>query len=216
MEDQGFHFSFRICILGDTGVGKSTLVGRQTHSEEILKEQSNALGIHIITKSFKKDDKTYQVQYWDAPGNDASMRKTARFCAGSAGIILVFDVQNAASFDHISDWMREIEHNGEHIPRILVGNKADGEVREVQTGQAQAFASKHNMPYIETSAAGNIRVREVFTTLFQYITAAIPSPAEPSLLMALHIRVGKKLADSASYRKALYAPPPGSVATVDM
>eukprot|EP00698_Gefionella_okellyi_P010749 TRINITY_DN280_c0_g1_i2.p1 TRINITY_DN280_c0_g1~~TRINITY_DN280_c0_g1_i2.p1 ORF type:complete len:166 (-),score=28.29 TRINITY_DN280_c0_g1_i2:675-1172(-) len=154
---------------------------------------------------FSRDSQIYRIQLWDAPGAGRFLKLTSRLCAGATAGVVVFDVTKRSSFDKIEDWTREIERTGP-IPKILVGNKCDEATREVSEKQAAALALKLGMKYFETSANKRTGVNEAFETLYLDIISSIPSVPEPSLLLKRSIRIGRKLAESAKYRQALFAP----------
>ena len=135
------------------------------------------------------------------------MKLTSRYCAGAAGAIFVFDVNNRATFDHINDWIRQVEKNGP-VLKVLVGNKVDdnsrGSGREVTQQEAEAFADKNGLDYFETAALTGLRVNHVFQGIFTQIVESMPSPPEPSLLLKKGIKLGKKMLTNRKFRQSLF------------
>jgi small GTP-binding protein len=168
-EDGGYHFSFKVAICGDTGVGKTTLLEGEGASSYARTSGDTTVGINFRVKFYEVDGQTYRVQFWDCPGAERYMKLTSRYCAGAAGAIFVFDVNNRATFDHISDWIRQVEKNGP-VLKVLVGNKVDdnsrGSGREVTQQEAEAFADKNGLDYFETAALTGLRVNHVFQGKF--------------------------------------------------
>ena len=70
------------------------------------------------------------------------------------GIMLVYDITNAKSFDNIAKWLRNIdEHANEDVERMILGNKCDMEdKRVVSKERGDAIAKEHNIKFLETSA----------------------------------------------------------------
>ena len=99
--------------------------------------------------------------------------------------------------------MPQVEAASPGLPRVIVGNKADGE-SQVTAAEALAFAQKHNCKYFEAVALRNEQVSEAFSSLIARIVAQIPNPPEPSLLLRKRIKIGKQLADNKSFRAALF------------
>lgn len=89
------------------------------------------------------------------------------------GIILVYDVTNAKSFENISKWLRNIdEHANEDVERVLVGNKCDMEDRRIiPTEKGESISREHGIRFYETSAKANINIDRVFMDLAEAILA---------------------------------------------
>jgi GTPase SAR1 family protein len=107
------------------------------------------------------------------------------------------------AFVRIPLWLETVEATNPDLPRVLVGNKSDGET-EVSAEEAVAFAQQHGCKYFETSAIRNDQVPEAFSSLIARIVAQIPNPPEPSLLLRKRIQIGKSLAENKSFRAALF------------
>ena len=88
---------------------------------------------------------------------------TTSYYRGAMGIMLVYDITNAKSFDNIAKWLRNIdEHANEDVERMILGNKCDMEDKRVVTKErGEEIAREHNIKFLETSAkVGNIVTRE--------------------------------------------------------
>ena len=94
-----------------------------------------------------------------------------------------------------------VEDSSPDLPRVLVGNKSDGET-VVSAEEAVALAQKHGCKYFETSAIRNDQVPEAFSSLIARIVAQIPNPPEPSLLLRKRIQIGKALAENTKGNRA--------------
>eukprot|EP01115_Flamella_aegyptia_P004682 TRINITY_DN20007_c0_g1_i1.p1 TRINITY_DN20007_c0_g1~~TRINITY_DN20007_c0_g1_i1.p1 ORF type:complete len:157 (-),score=47.75 TRINITY_DN20007_c0_g1_i1:42-512(-) len=114
------------------------------------------------------DDKLVTMQIWDTAGQERFQSLGVAFYRGADCCVLVFDVTNAKSFEHIENWRDEFltqaaPRNPESFPFILIGNKIDQENRVVTTKRAQAWCQANgNMPYFETSAKEAINVAQAF------------------------------------------------------
>ena len=85
VEDGGYHFSFKVAICGDTGVGKTTLLEGEGASSYARTSGDTTVGINFRVKFYEVDGQTYRVQFWDCPGAERYMKLTSRYCAGAAG-----------------------------------------------------------------------------------------------------------------------------------
>ena len=117
--------------------------------------------------------------------------------------LLVFDLTRRSTFERIPLWLEAVEATSPELPRVLVGNKADGAC-EVSAEEAVALAQQHGCKYFETSAIRNDQVPEAFSSLIARVVAQIPNPPEPSLLLRKRIQIGKSLAENKSFRAALF------------
>jgi Ras-related protein Rab-1A len=87
---------------------------------------------------------------------------------------MVYDVTNEESFDHVEDWMSEVNrHAAESVRKLLVGNKADAtDKKAVPTERAQSFADQLGITFIETSAKNATNVETAFLTMTQELITA--------------------------------------------
>ena len=113
------------------------------------------------------DKKTVKLQIWDTAGQERFRTITSAYYRGADGIIMVFDVTNTESFDHVHEWLKEVNrYAAEGTVKLLVGNKCDRTAdRAVTEEQAKAFAVELGIPYIETSAKSAKNVEEAFLTM---------------------------------------------------
>lgn len=88
-----------------------------------------------------------------------------------AAFMYCFDLTKAESFKNIGKWVEQVEtySDNQQAPAVLVGNKSDLPNRVVTTEDAQAYAKKMKMKYIETSAKTSTNVDLVFTTVAKAI-----------------------------------------------
>ncbi|XP_062326041.1 ras-related protein Rab-15-like isoform X2 [Osmerus eperlanus] len=131
----------RLLILGDSGVGKTCLIRRFTDNE-FHPSHISTIGVDFKMKTLEIDGLKVRVQIWDTAGQERYQTITKQYYRRAQGIILVYDVTCAQSFQHIAKWASDVDEFGpDRVQRILVGNKSDGEdKRQVATQQgSQAF-----------------------------------------------------------------------------
>uniref|UniRef100_A0A7S3WTG1 Uncharacterized protein n=1 Tax=Emiliania huxleyi TaxID=2903 RepID=A0A7S3WTG1_EMIHU len=104
-----FHFSFSLCVLGETGVGKSQLVActlpdppRELDSGDSLADH----GIRTRAHTYESRGARYQILMWEVPGAPRYMEMAPRYVAMAAGLVLVFDRSRRATFDRVSLWLK--------------------------------------------------------------------------------------------------------------
>ncbi|KAL3284405.1 hypothetical protein HHI36_018565 [Cryptolaemus montrouzieri] len=106
----------RIMVLGDSGVGKTSLVNLIAHNEP-LKSPSWTIGCSVEVKLHEykegtKEQKTYFIEMWDIGGSNNHKNERHVFYNPCHGIILVYDSTNRKSEEHLNDWLQELMNDG--------------------------------------------------------------------------------------------------------
>jgi len=161
---------YKVVVIGDSGVGKSNLITRFTQ-DRFTKDSKPTIGVEFGAKSIEHDGITIKGQIWDTAGQERFRAISAAYYRGANGALIVYDITNPESFQNLNKWFKEIENQGENgCFNILIGNKCDLQhLRAVDTEEARKFAEKHNVSFLETSAANNTNVELAFTTLLKEI-----------------------------------------------
>lgn len=168
--DEDYDYLFKIVLIGDSGVGKSNILARFTRDEFNL-ESKSTIGVEFATKSIPTDGKVIKAQIWDTAGQERYRAITSAYYRGAVGALLVYDISKRVTFENVERWLKELrDHADEHIIVMLVGNKADlRHLRTVQSEEAEAFAEKHTLACIETSALESTNVEQAFHKLLSEI-----------------------------------------------
>ena len=160
---------FKILLLGDSAVGKSCLLLR--YCENSFQESHlTTIGLDFRLKTVNLEDKRkIKVQIWDTAGEDRFRAITRNYYRGANGIILMYDVTDQKSFEHIRDWVEKIKEDAvEEIIIYLVGNKIDLNNKRIITNEeGKKLAAEYNIKYYETSVKNSIGVEEVFLSLIK-------------------------------------------------
>ena len=157
---------FKLIVLGDAAVGKTTLVNRFLRKEQIG-DYRPTLGINIATQNYYvqgyKDD-IIQFLIFDLAGQEFFKRVRHEYYTGANCAFIVYDVTRKDTFNEASNfWFNDARKELGNIPIVLVGNKMDlVEQREVSTEEGVAEASKLGCSFIETSALENLNVQDTF------------------------------------------------------
>ncbi|NXD02702.1 RAB42 protein, partial [Certhia familiaris] len=164
------HFQFRIIVLGDAAVGKSSLLrcfaDRRGGGSGGAATPSPTVGVEFYSRTILMPPTgKAKLQLWDTAGQERFRSITRSFCRSAAGVLLVFDLTNRASFEHIPEWYREAA--GDRLPAfVLVGHKCDLVAeRAVPAEEARHLATTLGMAFVETSARSNLNVELAFQTL---------------------------------------------------
>lgn len=171
----GYHFQLRVILIGDSTVGKTCLV-RQLIEDTGDIEHSVTLGVDYYSKEFHRNNQVIKLQIWDTAGQERFRSIVKTYYRNAVGGLLVFDVTNKSSFENTEAWLteaRQARGSDENI-YILVGNKVDQtKNRVVSQEEAEQFANRNKMSYIETSASNGNNVKEAFDMLVEQIMTLI-------------------------------------------
>ena len=112
-------------LLGDSGVGKSCIIIRYIENN-FSSNLMNSIGVDFKLKNIEIDSKKIKLQIWDTAGQERFKTITTSYYKGAHAILIVFDITDRDSFDHVRNWMADIDKFAkEGVLRILVGNKCD-------------------------------------------------------------------------------------------
>ncbi|XP_046386933.1 ras-related protein Rab-35 [Ischnura elegans] len=160
---------FKLLIIGDSGVGKSSLLVRfadNTFSGNYI----TTIGVDFKIRTVEIEGERVKLQIWDTAGQERFRTITSTYYRGTHGVIVVYDVTNGDSFANVKRWLHEIEQNCDVVNRILVGNKNDApDKKVVLTEDAQRFADQMGIQLFETSAKDNLNVEEMFMAVTRQV-----------------------------------------------
>ncbi|XP_031627799.1 ras-related protein Rab-39B [Contarinia nasturtii] len=176
-----FDYQFRLILIGDSTVGKSSLLKYFTDGR-FAELSDPTVGVDFFARIIEvKDGTRIKLQLWDTAGQERFRSITKSYYRNSVGVLLVYDITNHASFEHIPLWMMEAKRHIEpHRPVFaLTGCKLDlvsnGARREVSRDEAKAFAEQNGLFFVETSARTGVNVEEVFNMVTNEVYARIQS-----------------------------------------
>ncbi|XP_051575631.1 ras-related protein Rab-39B-like isoform X1 [Myxocyprinus asiaticus] len=169
-----WQYQFRIIMLGDSTVGKSSMLKRYT--EDLFLECINqTVGVDFYVHFLEVEPGVrVKLQFWDTAGQERFRSVTRSYYRNSVGGLLVFDLGNRASFEHLRQWHAEVCERVQPytVLFVLVGHKSDrdqvGE-REVDRTEAERLASQLGALYIEASAKTGHNVKDAFDLLTRRI-----------------------------------------------
>jgi len=162
--------TLKILIIGESGVGKSSLLLRfvdDTFDNDI----GATIGVDFKVKTIDIDGNRMKLALWDTAGQERFRTLTPSYYRGAQGVIFVYDVSTRQTFDKLNEWLNETETYAtkQDLIKMLVGNKIDKANREVTRQEGQLFARKHGMLFIEASARTKEGVECAFEELVEKI-----------------------------------------------
>ena len=161
--DIGHNYLFRICLLGDAGVGKTSILTR--FCDNTFKENyNNTIGVDFRLVTLKYKDIISKIHLWDTAGQERFKSLTVNYLHNSHGFLFIYDITSKNSFDNIINWINlSFENNKNSVINFLIGNKCDqNSSRKVEESEAQQFAKDKNLIYLETSAKSDENIQKLF------------------------------------------------------
>eukprot|EP01125_Pyxidicula_operculata_P009966 TRINITY_DN3283_c0_g1_i1.p1 TRINITY_DN3283_c0_g1~~TRINITY_DN3283_c0_g1_i1.p1 ORF type:complete len:207 (-),score=37.26 TRINITY_DN3283_c0_g1_i1:219-839(-) len=165
--------AFKLLMIGDPGVGKSSLLLKYSENE-FTDNFISTIGVDYKDKDIQlKDGGVAHIQIWDTAGQERFRTITSSYYRGANGIILTFDLTNPATFKSCKKWLQEVErYADEDVVVVLAGNKSDLEhkvsLNEI-TEFKQTQLANYVIDYFETSAKTGNGVAQVFQTLTEHV-----------------------------------------------
>ncbi|XP_057415566.1 ras-related protein RABC1-like [Lotus japonicus] len=164
---QEFDYLFKLLMIGDSGVGKSSLLLSFTSDE--FQDMSPTIGVDFKVKYVAIGGKKLKLAIWDTAGQERFRTLTSSYYRGAQGIIMVYDVTRRDTFTNLSEiWAKEIDlySTNQDCIKMLVGNKVDKESdRVVSKKEGIDFAREYGCLFIECSAKTRVNVQQCFEEL---------------------------------------------------
>lgn len=221
-DNNNYHFRFKIALVGDSGVGKTTFLDAISQTLGSVVENEESSELHIKTTFYIDDAYQYKIVYFDMPGKERHHKYVHKYVNGSTAIIYLFDVTKKPTFERIEQWITECERACEIPIKILVGNKIDimqanqglggGQtatkkaqqvINPVAKNEAINMARKYGMEYFETCSVGEASIVQVFDHLFNSLLALIPNPPDPEQLLGKNVVLGSKVLNDVKFKLSL-------------
>ena len=168
-----YDYLFKLVLIGDSGVGKSCLLLRFA-DDSFTDSYISTIGVDFRFRTVNIDMKTVKLQIWDTAGQERFRTITSAYYRGAHGIIMVYDVTNHESFEHVDEWLSEVNrHASDSTLKLLVGNKADlSDDKKVSSQEAEKFAQTLGISFLETSAKNATNVEAAFLTMAKQLIQA--------------------------------------------
>jgi len=163
-----FDYQFRLILIGDSTVGKSSLLKYFTDGKfEDMCDPT--VGVDFYARLIEVEPGVrVKLQLWDTAGQERFRSITRSYYRNSVGAIVMYDITKMSTFQHVDDWLEEAKLHIEPHKAVymILGHKADmDKERVVQSKKAQAFADFHGLKFMETSAVTGQNVEEAFSSI---------------------------------------------------
>ncbi|XP_039190240.1 ras-related protein Rab-42 [Crotalus tigris] len=169
-----WHYQFRILLLGDSTVGKTSLLRRYTE-RCFIPTPCPTVGVEFYSKMMELPPGIkVKLQLWDTAGQERFRCITRSFYRNAVGVLLIFDMTNRRSFESIFDWYNEVTNVMDKVIFLLVGHKCDLEsMNRVTLEEAEGLAMSLGTSFIETSAKTDTNIDLAFETITNAIYEAL-------------------------------------------
>lgn len=170
VSDQNFDYMFKLLIIGNSSVGKTSFLFRYA-DDTFTSAFVSTVGIDFKVKTVYRNDKRVKLQIWDTAGQERYRTITTAYYRGAMGFILMYDITNEESYNAVQDWATQIKtYSWDNAQVILVGNKCDMEdERVIPAEKGKHLADQLGFEFFEASAKENIQVKQVFERLVDII-----------------------------------------------
>jgi len=154
---------FKLVLLGESAVGKSSLVLRFVKGQ-FHEYQESTIGAAFLTQTVCLDDTTVKFEIWDTAGQERYHSLAPMYYRGAQAAIVVYDITNPDTFERAKTWVKELQRQARaDIVIALAGNKSDlANRRMVEYEEASNYAEENSLLFMETSAKNANNVNEIF------------------------------------------------------
>jgi len=169
--DQDCKYSFRVLVVGDPGVGKTSLIKRFTKGY-FCENNTSTVGVDVDSRILDIQGDRVKLHCTDTAGQEKFRGLTQSYYRNADAVVLVFDITNRGTFASIPQWLVNVHtYAGQNIVKVLVGNKTDlkGASRKVTTRSAANLAEFEDLLYLETSAKWDDNVETLITELAEQL-----------------------------------------------
>ena len=159
-------YKFKIILIGDSGVGKTSLLMKYMDGE-FISDINCTINAEFKIKSINIDPLTsVQITIWDTCGQEKYKSITKQYFEDVDGIILIYDVSDINSFIDLNKWLNEIKKNClKNVSVIICANKIDIDMRIISIEEGKNYAKNNDLLYCETSSKEGINVDILFETI---------------------------------------------------
>ena len=163
---------YKMCIFGDGGVGKTTLINRYI-TGKYSEDYSMTIGVDFYTKNIEVEEISVNLQIWDFAGEHQFKSLLPNYVIGATGGIFMYDISRFKSLTNLDEWLNILKKAPDEekydFPILLAGGKSDLELegkRSIDTEYAQKFGKEHGLfEFLECSSKTGENVELIFQTI---------------------------------------------------
>ncbi|QSL66932.1 hypothetical protein MERGE_001319 [Pneumocystis wakefieldiae] len=187
-------FSAKLVLLGESAVGKSSLVLRFV-KDQFDDYRESTIGAAFLTQTLSLDKATtIKFEIWDTAGQERYRSLAPMYYRNANCAVVVYDITQAESLDKAKGWVKELHRQAcGNIIIALAGNKADlSDRRAVEMEDAQAYAQEEGLIFFETSAKSAQNVNELFLCIAKALPLEHPTHKPRSSGLARDVDLSRR------------------------
>ena len=167
--DKDDEITLKIMLLGDTTVGKTSILLKYTDGY-FPTTYVSTIGVEYKAKKLNMNGNIIKLQIWDTAGQERFKSITHNYFKGADGILFVYDITQKKTFDNLKIWIRDSEESNQNFKKVIIGNKIDREnERKVPNESLKKFCDERKIKGFEASAKFGDNIDESFEALIKMI-----------------------------------------------
>ena len=169
----------KVVFLGETSVGKSSIVSRYTR-DEFYEFQEPTIGAAFQTKAVNLDNCIIKFEFWDTAGQERYRSLAPMYYRGSTVAFIVYDITNIDTFNNAKYWIKEIKNKGDiNCIIVLLGNKTDMPTRKIEKETGIELAKTNNIMFSEVSAKTGSNISNIMVEVAKKLATIPQSITKP-------------------------------------
>lgn len=167
-------YTYRMVLLGDFAVGKSSLALQYVKNKFNQNEEST-IGAAFLIKVVENKGDILKFEIWDTAGQERYNSIIPMYYRGAQIILVVYSITSIKSFEKAQEWIEDLSiKKPDNCLKVLIGNKSDlTSERRVERNIAEEFAKENNLLFAETSAKNNINIEEIFSEIIAHLPRTV-------------------------------------------
>ena len=193
---------YKVIIIGDSGCGK-TSISQKYALNYFTEEQENTIGVAYLTRQYNDEEtgKTKKICIWDTAGQERFFSLIKLYFKNARGVVCVYDVSRLSTLKNCEMWLNQIQEyisdeNDFIIPIILVGNKSDIELtdinKSVHDSMVKDYSNRFSLTHFYTSAKTG---KNIETMMNHLIRNMIPNSSKEKS----NIYIGSEMTEKTCY-----------------
>lgn len=168
----------RVIFIGDSGVGKTSIIIRVT-TGVFDASPAPTIGAGVRPVTISVDDKPYKYHIWDTAGQEIYRSIVPLYFKQAVAAVVCFSLDDPKSFGNLGEWIDLLkEHSFHNVPVIICGNKTDLKEQQMEIPELKKWASQRNYPIFFTSAVTGEGIPMLFEHITRNYIATVNLPEE--------------------------------------
>eukprot|EP01137_Pigoraptor_chileana_P000442 Opistho-2@36651 len=205
MQEEEFEIALKVLIVGNGGIGKSSLIQRYCKGI-FTKDYKKTIGVDFLEKQLDHDGENVRLMLWDTAGQEEFDAITKAYYKDAHACVLAFSTTDRDSFEAVEKWKKKVEAECGKIPMVLIQNKIDLIDQAVmEPNEAEGLAKRIGVRFYRISVKDNLKVDDVFeylvTTYLKNKHTATSEPISSKKIGMFQAEDGASSKDDSSHEK---------------